>query len=445
MIRFYHLVTENFGWLLPFWLRARARHGKEDLSRLPERFGHASQPRPSGPLLWVHAASVGESQTVGPLLERLLGAYPTLNILITTGTVTSAQLLARKQPPRVLHQYVPLDIPVAVDRFLTHWQPDLVLWVESEFWPNLLQATQQDCPIILLNGRVSARSAARWQRFPQSSRLLMQCFSLWLAASAADAERLQAMGAQEVVTTGNLKFSAPPLACDMAQLEQLQVMIGDRPVWLAASTHAGEEAMIAQAHCRIREHYPDLLTIIVPRHAARGSAIATELQQTGLTVARRSLNEVISDKTAIYIADTMGELGIFYRAAPISFIGGSLVSHGGQNPFEAARLGSAVVYGPFMRNFTDFCQLLEASQAAVPIQDVLQLAQQVIRLLSHPEARQAQSAAATAALAKQANVIARVWDAIRPLCNAHLSAIQRERPALPETIIPSEDAEHARP
>lgn len=423
MLAAYRILTHLASPLLPLWLRYRATRGREELSRLRERFGHVSLLRPDGPLLWVHAASVGESQTVLPLLEHLLAAYPAAHVLMTTGTVTSAQLLAKRGMPRLLHQYVPVDTPAAVSRFLSHWQPDLAFWVESEFWPNLLQETAQQCPIALINGRLSARSAARWQRFPADASRLMQCFSLLLAGSEADAERLRAIGASKVEVTGNLKFSSPPLPVEAAALDQLRLECTGRLLWLAASTHPGEEEFAGEVHKALAPRHPGLLTLIAPRHPQRGAAIAQALEAQGLRVARRSLGEPISRLTDIYLADTMGELGLFYRLAPIVFVGGSLVPHGGQNPFEAARLGAAVLYGPHMHNFTDFCAVLQQGMAAVPVASTLELQQELEALLTDAPRLQELRMAARQVVEAQSNVESRVWEALRPLCKERLAQV----------------------
>jgi 3-deoxy-D-manno-octulosonic-acid transferase len=422
MLSLYRTLTRIAAPLLPLWLWRRARHGKEDTSRWRERFGYASLPRPEGPLLWVHAASVGESQMALPLIERLLATYPAMTALITTGTVTSAALLARRPVPRLLHQYMPVDTPAAVARFLRHWQPDLACWMESEFWPNMLQQTAAQCPMMLLNGRISARSASRWARFPAAARTLMGGFRLLLAASEDDAARLRQLGGADVRALGNLKFSSPPLAHDAAALALMREETTGRVVWLAASTHPGEERQIAEVHQALAARHPGLLTVVVPRHPQRAAAIMEELEALGLRVARRSQREPIVAATQIYLADTMGELGLFFRLCPVAFIGGSLVPHGGQNPFEAARLGTCVLYGPHMHNFTDFCSLLEAAEASQRVASGEALSGAVDALLRDTALRQARSRAGQAVVDAQATVEARVWEAITPLCRAQLSA-----------------------
>jgi 3-deoxy-D-manno-octulosonic-acid transferase len=436
MLTPYCIFTRVAAPLLLLWVRMRAAKGKEDISRLSERFGHASLPRPDGPLLWVHAASVGESQTVLPLLERMLNASADLTILITTGTVTSAALLARKPVPRLLHQYVPLDSPEAVSRFLAHWQPNLAFWMESEFWPNLLLQTQACCPLVLLNGRISERSINNWLRFPKAARTMMQAFSLILASSEENAARLRRIGAQNVLATGNMKFSSPALGYSAPALEQLRLEMAGRIVWLAASTHPGEERLIGDVHQALAARHPGLLTILVPRHPMRGTSIAAELEDMGLRVARRSLKEPVVAATHIYLADTMGELGLLYRLSPIAFIGGSLVPHGGQNPFEPARLGACVLYGPHMHNFNDFCTVLEQAGAAERVDSAATLAHAVDKLLRDSPLRQARSTAGREAVEAQSDVEAHVWNAIQPFCETQLGFSSSNPASVPRTVYP---------
>ncbi|MFM9889082.1 MAG: 3-deoxy-D-manno-octulosonic acid transferase [Rickettsiales bacterium] len=371
--------------LLRLWLQRRTVRGKEESSRLPERFGRASTPRPAGKLIWLHAASVGETQSVLTLVRALLAAHPALHLLITTGTVTSAQLVAQQNLPRTLHQYVPLDTYPAVRRFLAHWQPDLALWVESEFWPQLLWQTHaRRIPLLLINARISARSYAGWQRWPSIIHALLQCFSTIYAGSSDDAARASALGGKNVHDIGNLKFDAEPLGVDTALLAQLEAAAGDRPRWVAASTHANEEQQIAEIHQQLLKELPTLLTIIVPRHANRGDAIALDLRSRGCSVAQRSKNEPITQHTQIYLADTMGELGSFYRFANIAFLGGSLVAHGGHNPLEPARLGCAIITGPHTHNFTAIMQKMLQAQAIEVVQHKQHLAQLLNRWLADP-------------------------------------------------------------
>lgn len=386
---------------LAHWLKRRAARGREDASRIRERFGHASVPRPPGTLVWLHAASVGEVQSVLRLVQCLLRDHPALQILITTGTVTSAALIAQQQLPRVIHQFVPVDTQPAVRRFLAYWQPHLALWVESELWPQLLWNTHDRAiPMLLLNGRMSARSARGWQRWPRVIRSLLACFTALYAGTAEDAARLTALGGTAVRDVGNLKYDAAPLAVDDAQLSALMAMTTGRPLWLAASTHANEEQLVGDVHRLLAPDFTGLITLLVPRHASRGDSIAADLRARGLTVTQRSKGEAITPDTDIYLADTMGELGSFYRLSEMVFIGGSLVPHGGQNPLEPARLGSAIITGPYTHNFASIIAHLNAAEAIRIVADTPALADAVRHLMRNPEERQALAARAQAVVAQ---------------------------------------------
>lgn len=392
----YRAVTAAGGPLIRGYLDRRRRAGKEDPERYRERLGEPSRPRPHGPLVWIHAASVGESLSILPLVERLRAERPPLNLLVTTGTVASARLIAGRLAAGAIHQYVPVDRVPWVRRFLDHWRPDLALWVESEFWPNALaELAARRVPAVLLNARISARSFAGWRRAPWLIRRLLATFSLALAQSEDDARRLAALGAANVASPGNLKYAAAPLPADAAALAALRAAVGGRPVWLAASTHPGEEAIVADAADRVRASLPDALAVVAPRHPARGTEIAALLAPHG-AVARRAAGEAIAPETAFYVADTMGELGLFYRLATVAFVGGSLVPHGGQNVLEPARLGAAVVHGPHMANFAAVAHELSAAGGAIAVGDAPSLADTVTRLLTDADERRRRAAAAQA-------------------------------------------------
>ncbi|HEX3066145.1 MAG TPA: 3-deoxy-D-manno-octulosonic acid transferase, partial [Dongiaceae bacterium] len=342
----YHVASDLAAPLLRRHVVRRVAAGKEERTRLNERFGIASLARPAGRLAWLHGASVGETQSLLVLIEALHRREPGLNFLVTSGTVTSARLLAQRQPVNTLHQYLPLDRRTWAARFLDHWRPDFALWVESEFWPNLLDAARRrGVPLALVNGRLSAKSLARWRWAPSLIRPVVEGFRVVLAQDEAQAQRLAALGARAPQSLGNLKFAAAPLAADASQLAALVAATAGRTVWLAASTHTGEEAIIATAHRTLKARWPNLLTVIAPRHAERGEAIAGELRAAGLSTARRSQNESIDAITDVYLADTLGELGLFYRLAKVVFVAGSFRWQG-HNPIEPALLGSAVVSGP---------------------------------------------------------------------------------------------------
>jgi len=391
----YRAATSAASPLVRRILNTRARRGKEDATRLGERLGIPSLPRPAGKLVWLHAASVGEAQSLLGLIERMLADRPEIEVLMTTGTVASARLLADRLPPRARHQYVPVDLPRAIDGFLDHWRPDLAIWVESELWPNLLLATnRRGTPMLLANGRLSAGSLARWRALPGLSRPLLGCFALCLAQDEAQAARFRELGAPAVESVGDLKTGAAPLAADTAALCKLRQQIAGRPVWLAASTHPGEEEIVAGAHRRIAQRHPGLLTIVVPRHPVRGPGLSETLRGSALRVARRGAEEPLAKDTDIYLADTLGELGLFFRLAGIAFIGGSLVDKGGHNPFEAARLDCAILHGPDMANCAAMGAALDSAGAALTVIDVDGVAATVSRLLADPAERDARARAA---------------------------------------------------
>jgi 3-deoxy-D-manno-octulosonic-acid transferase len=378
----YRGLTAAASPLVVLYLKARRRRGKEDRLRFPERLGIPGQKRPKGPLVWVHAASIGEATSVLALIERMLDERPGLDILLTTGTVAAARLLEPRLPHGARHQFVPADLPGAVTRFLDHWQPDMAIWVESELWPNLVLMThRRDIPMVLLNARLSARSHARWSLWSGLARPMLGSFALCLAQDEAQGARFRELGAGEVSSVGDLKSAAQTLPTDPAALGELRRQLGDRPRWLAASTHEGEEEIALAVHRWIATAHAGLLTIIAPRHPARGDEIAALAEAEGLTVARRSYGDPITPDTDIYLADTFGELGVLYSLAGIAFIGGSLVDKGGHNPFEAARLDCAVLIGPYTANCAAMTGALVAAGAAEPVQDADALADAVARLL----------------------------------------------------------------
>lgn len=393
----YGIATRALRPAVPLVLSARRRRGKEDPARLNERRGIASQPRPAGRLVWFHAASVGEAQSVLPLMERLQAARPDTALLMTTGTVTSAQLMAGRLPQGAIHQFAPLDHPAYCARFIAHWKPDLAVWVESEFWPNLILATHRSgIPLALVNARMSERSFRGWRRFRALAADLLGRFSLLLAQDAASAARLAALGAKEVATPGNLKHDAAPLSASESELAALRAATQGRPLWLATNTHEGEEAVAGEVHRQLAGRHPGLLTLIVPRHPARGSAIAAELTRQGLRCAQRAPGEAITPATDVYIADTLGEVGLFYRLADIVFIGGTLAPIGGHNPFEPARLRCALIAGPSDFNFTETFAAFEKEDALIRSGDTISLMQAVEALLDHEDERHRRAEAAHA-------------------------------------------------
>jgi 3-deoxy-D-manno-octulosonic-acid transferase len=415
----YRSVTAAAAPLVALYLHARCRRGKEDGERLAERFGIASTSRPAAPLVWVHAASVGEAGSVLALIERILAERPAIELLITTGTVAAARLVQTRLPPCARHQFVPVDLPRAVERFLDHWHPDLAVWVESELWPNLVLAThRRGIPMLLANARLSARSLARWRMLPGLVRPVVEAFALCLAQDEVQAGRFRRLGARAVACVGDLKAAAAPLPADPAALTALRNEIGARLAWLAASTHVGEEDIVAAAHLRIAQDHPGLLTILAPRHPVRGPAIAEMLRARGLRIARRSAAETIAADTDIYLVDTLGELGLFYRLVGIALIGGSLVRKGGHNPFEAAQLDCAVLHGPDMANCAAMAGALDAAGAALTIGDAMSLAAAVSRLIADPTERQTRAEAAARIAAASTGTLNAVLDCFAPWLDA---------------------------
>lgn len=366
----YRLVGTVGAPLISLFLHRRKLRGKEDLLRFEERKAISNISRPAGPLVWLHAASVGESLSLLPLIERLKNDYPNFNYLMTTGTVTSASLMADRLPPGVIHQFVPVDRPIYVRRFFDHWQPSLVLWSESDFWPNLVcEPKARGIPLVLVNGRISPKSYKGWRRFPGLIKKLLSGFSLCLGQTDTDANRLQKLGAPTVRSVGNLKFAVKPLPANDQELANLANQLGNRSRWVAASTHPGEEQILWQVHQKLKPSHPGLLTVIVPRHSNRGLAIADALRTLGATVSVRSLEDPITPETDIYLADTMGEMGLFFRLCDLVFMGKSFVDKGGQNPLEAAQLGCTLLYGPYMWNFQEMTERLAALGASREVAD----------------------------------------------------------------------------
>ena len=434
-LRAWRLAATLLAPLLPLHLRLRARRGKEIADRLGERRGFGAA-RPPGRLFWLHAASVGETLSTLPVLDAMARRDPDLRFLVTTGTVTSAELLAQRLSPdlaaRVQHRFVPLDVPGWVDRFLADWRPDAGAFVESELWPNLLAgAAAHGVPLALVNARMSPRSAARWGRAPGLARAALGAFRLVIARSAQDARRLGALGVAGVHSWGDLKAAAPPLPADPAALAALRAAIGTRPVFLAASTHPGEDAMVLAAHAALAGDVPDLLTIIAPRHPDRGAAIAALGAGAGLVTQRRATGALPGRDAAIYVADTMGELGLFYRLAGAALVGGSLVRHGGQNPLEAARLGCPILLGPHTWNFEEpVARLLEAG-GAIRLDGAAALAPAIRDVLSN-QGRARDLAMAAASVAQgQADLPDRLAEALLELPVPALPA--RTQPQGPET------------
>jgi 3-deoxy-D-manno-octulosonic-acid transferase len=412
-LRLYRKLSFAMVPLAPAVIRSRLKQGKEDPDRVGERRGLSLGTRPHGPLVWIHGASVGEVLAAAALIERLRALN--LRILLTSGTVTSAAIVAKRFPPDIIHQYVPYDSPRYVARFLDHWKPSLALFIESDLWPNLiLQAASRRLPMVLINGRMSPRSFPRWRRARNTISALLETFEVCLAQSETDAERFAALGARNVITTGNLKLDVAAPPADPARLEKLMAMTRGRPVIAAASTHPGEEEILIETHRTLAGFFPGLLTVIVPRHPDRGNAVAGLVASSGLRFAQRSREELPAANTDIYIADTLGELGLFYRLAPIVFMGGSLIPHGGQNPIEAVKLDAAIVHGPHVFNFSDVFEALDKAGGARRADSQEALVKQLGQLLADPKARDAQAANAADVVEQLGGALERTLTALEP-------------------------------
>ncbi len=422
-LKIYRAVSRAAEPVAGFALQRRLKAGKEDAERIAERRGIPSRTRPKGPLVWIHGASVGESLSVLPLVERLHELRPAQTFLVTTGTVTSATLLAERLPDNAFHQYIPLDHPDFVNAFIDHWRPDATVFVESEFWPNLILAARQKTPFMaLINGRMSPRSFEDWKRQPNSIKFLLSSFDLMLAQDQHNAERLEALSGQSVQMLGNLKNAAPALPAVDAEIEKLKRQFGARPCWLAASTHPGEEDAICEAHKILSGEFDDLLTIIAPRHPGRGAEVRDAAREKGLCAARRSENQDVTNETDLYIADTLGELGVFYRLSDIAFVGGSLNPKGGHNPLEPARLGTAILHGPHTFNFVETYASMRMVGGAALIRNERELATAVRRLLADGKTRAAMANAASAAAESNAE------KTLADICEAILTRLPETTP-----------------
>jgi 3-deoxy-D-manno-octulosonic-acid transferase len=380
---------------------------KEDKARLKERFGYATKARPEGQIIWMHAVSVGEANSSLILVDELLKFSPKITILFTTTTLTSASVMAAKSPQfqgRLIHQFLPVDSYFCVKRFLKFWHPRAALFVEAEIWPNfILEARSQAIHTFLINARITQDTAAKWRLAKKFGFKIFDYFSAIFAQTKEDQERLEKLTKQEILFYGNLKSQAATLSCNIDELAKLKSQIGSRKFWVVASTHKGEEEFIMVAHKKLKAEFPDLLTILVPRHLARAEEIKNLL--SGLNISQRSQNQIITDQTEIYLADSLGELGLFYRLADFTFIGGSFLDIGGHNPFEAIKLDCAVISarrGVF--NFKEIYRLLEEKNACVMVDSADELVMAARKFLQDANSHKEMAARASAAIADSQNI-----------------------------------------
>lgn len=390
---FYRLLSIALFPFLEIYLFFRVYKKKEDGKRLKERFGKSTKTCPEGDVIWLHAVSVGETNSVLILVDELLKNAPQTTILFTTTTLTSAATVAAKLPEfggKVIHQFLPVDSYFCVKNFLQFWQPKKVIFVESEIWPNLIfEAQKMGAEVFLVNARMSKKSAEKWYLANKFGFKIFDCFNAIFVQSEEDKKRFSDLTKNEVLFCGNLKSQARDLSFNPSELANLKEQIGERKFWLAASTHKGEEGFVIQAHGELKKEFPNLLTILVPRHPNRAEEI--KLLCSGINLAQRSKNQEIESSTEIYLADSLGELGTFYRLSNFAFIGGSLFEIGGHNPFEAVKLGCVVISGRGVSNNKEIYSKLESENACVMIDSGAQLAGKVREFLQNQSAVKAMS------------------------------------------------------
>lgn len=412
------LIRVLYPLVIRSYIQKRIEIGKEDVKRFNERIGRPQKERPEGKLIWFHGASVGESVSMLPLINRLLESSPDVHVMVTTGTTTSADLMAKRLPERAFHQYIPIDNPSFTNRFVKYWQPDLVLWFESDFWPAMLSTIKKkNIPLILVNGRISNKSFKRWQQFDYISKELLSCFTFCLGQSEEDAYRLRVLGARDSTCLGNLKFAGLPIPVDEAKKAEIMAQIGDRRLFCISSTHDNEEYQLGRYLPKLFADFPDLLVIIAPRHPQRGADVQNKLQELGLQTALRSAGQPITPQTQVYIADTIGELGIWYGICPIVFIGGSLIPHGGQNFMEPSRMKDAVIVGPYMHNFTEAMQRAQKANAIIQAADAAEVISNVHQLMESPDLLDAKRSLAYNWAAGEAKVLDGIVEKVKGYIN----------------------------
>jgi len=414
-INFYKaLISLVFPLLRVTYIQKRRKKGKEHPVRFPERLGIYKMPRPQGKLFWFHGASVGEAVSMLPLIDKMLKEDDNLSILVTTGTLTSAEIMQKRLPPRAFHQFIPFDVPKYAKRLLDHFRPDAALWFESELWPSLLSEThKRHIPLILVNGRISDKSFKIWKNFKFAAKELLDCFTLCLGQSEQDKNRLKLLGAKRSECFGNVKYAGVPLPVDEKKLAELKQVIGKREIFLISSTHDNEEEQLAAHLQRLQQVVKDVLVIVAPRHPHRGAEIADMFNRRGFVTALRSKEENITADTAVYVADTIGEMGLWYHLAPIVFIGGSLITHGGQNFMEPARDRCAVIVGPHMHNFTEMMARAQAAHAVWQCASATDVMEEAILLFKEPDELARRQEAAFEWTVKEAQVLDGICNALK--------------------------------
>lgn len=418
MYNTYRFLTSGAKPVLAYILSKRLKNGKESPDRYLEKSASITLKRPQGHLIWFHAASVGEAQSTLILIKKILSLNPKINILVTTGTLTSAKIMEEKLPPNAFHQFYPFDHPEWVSIFLEHWKPDFIIWMESELWPNMLHEIKiRQIPALLINAHMSRKSFKTWQFFSSLSQHMMRTFDAVLCQTELDQERFTILGAKNAIITDNIKYSAAPLKTDASEFKRLTDITLNRKIWLYASSHKGEEDIACNIHSKLKHLIPDLLTIIIPRHPNRRDEIKLICDGYALnTQFRGEDKKPPTQDTDVYIADTIGELGLFYRLAPMACIGRSLSDDGGggHNPIEAAQLGCAVLHGPHVQNLQDIFDEMDSKEAAIHIASSNHLYETLLELFNAPEKIQALQNTGLIFSREKNNVIERIMNEIEP-------------------------------
>lgn len=398
------------------WL---GRRNPAYLGRWRERFGLPAPLPADRPIIWLHAVSVGEVHASGPLVQRLLNRYPRCRMIVTTTTPTGAAAVRQTFGDQVSHLYFPYDLPRAIRSYFDRVHPSLILVMETELWPNFVaEGRRRGVPIALINARMPERAVAAYTRTATLARATVRNFALIASQTDADRERYLRLGAdpRQVVTCGNLKFDIHlPHSVQEQGLALRQFFSVNRPIWICASTHDGEEQTILNAFSRVRESYPACLLIIAPRHPERSRAVEDMCRRAGFSVVCRSREEEYDTRTAVMVLDTLGELASFYACSDVAFVGGSLVPAGGHNLLEPACLGVPVLCGPHLTNFQEIFSLLREAGAAEIVEDPESLAQGIVRLLADGNLRHAVGERGRSVVERNRGAVDRIMDVVVPL------------------------------
>lgn len=367
------------------WLFYRLHQGKETHISFKEKLCKSLKPRPEGKLVWVHLASVGEFISAVPLIKELQKKNPNASFLITSITVNSAKVFEEYNLTNTIHQFLPIDSSYHLNKFFKHFKPDCGIFVDSEIWPNLINTASKFCNLVLVNGRMSPKSYSKWVTFKSVAEYFLRQFKIIMPYSKMEVKKFQHLSPESNVKyLVNLKYLSPKLPYNPTELEDFKAYTQNRLVWVAASTHKGEEELIMTTHKILKKTLPNVLTIIIPRHPNRGNEIKDLITTNNLSCYLRSEGEVPDDSLEVYLANTLNELGLFYSLASISFVGGSLVSVGGHNILEPARLSSAIIVGNYTFNFHEIISEFKEEKALLEVSSARELATQLEYLFRNP-------------------------------------------------------------